>query len=179
MKKTQSPLNIKIGKIWSGSEGTTEKLTIDTPVEFPPEDIQPVSNLQAEVMLIKMRKEITVLIKTLELTVRRTCEKCLKEFDSVVQLKNLERQFMEKQPKDEADFADIMLIDMEHMSIDLSEMVRQEIILHFPFIAVCSKGCTGLCGICGQNLNQKKCGCQPKEDHLQQKPFHNLKNLLS
>jgi len=41
--------------------------------------------------------------------------------------------------------------------VDITEDIRQEIILAYPMIPVCQSGCKGLCSMCGQNLNSSPC----------------------
>lgn len=43
--------------------------------------------------------------------------------------------------------------------IDLSELIREAIILAEPLKALCSQDCKGLCPKCGINLNQTTCDC--------------------
>ena len=43
--------------------------------------------------------------------------------------------------------------------IDLEPIVREQVLLALPMNAVCREDCSGLCVKCGQNLNEKKCGC--------------------
>jgi len=45
-------------------------------------------------------------------------------------------------------------------NIDLTERIREDIIISFPIKAVCKKECKGLCGKCGRNLNQGDCECE-------------------
>jgi uncharacterized protein len=47
--------------------------------------------------------------------------------------------------------------------VDITDDVRQEIILHYPMIPICSASCKGLCPECGQNLNVKSCNHQKQE----------------
>jgi len=44
-------------------------------------------------------------------------------------------------------------------SIDLDPLVREQVLLALPMHAVCREDCKGLCGSCGQNLNEGECGC--------------------
>jgi len=44
--------------------------------------------------------------------------------------------------------------------IDLEPIVREQVLLALPMSAVCREDCSGLCVKCGQNLNEKKCGCE-------------------
>ncbi len=43
--------------------------------------------------------------------------------------------------------------------INLEPIVREQVLLALPMNAVCREDCGGLCVKCGQNLNEKKCGC--------------------
>ncbi|MGZ3460806.1 MAG: YceD family protein [Archangium sp.] len=46
--------------------------------------------------------------------------------------------------------------------IDLEPIVREQVLLALPMNAVCREDCRGLCMKCGQNLNEKQCGCETK-----------------
>jgi uncharacterized protein len=39
--------------------------------------------------------------------------------------------------------------------VDITDDIRQEIILAYPMIPICQQNCKGLCPVCGQNLNQE------------------------
>ncbi|HYO65729.1 MAG TPA: DUF177 domain-containing protein [Archangium sp.] len=43
--------------------------------------------------------------------------------------------------------------------IDLEPIVREQVLLSMPMSTVCREDCRGLCVKCGQNLNEKQCGC--------------------
>jgi uncharacterized protein len=47
--------------------------------------------------------------------------------------------------------------------IDLTEGIREDIILRLPLKNLCSEDCKGLCPRCGKNLNDGPCGCPPAE----------------
>jgi uncharacterized protein len=44
-------------------------------------------------------------------------------------------------------------------TIDLDPLIREQFLLAIPPYPVCREGCRGLCPACGQNLNEKDCGC--------------------
>ncbi len=46
--------------------------------------------------------------------------------------------------------------------IDLDPIVREQVLLALPMQVVCREDCRGLCGMCGQNLNEAACGCESK-----------------
>jgi uncharacterized protein len=45
--------------------------------------------------------------------------------------------------------------------IDLAEVTREQVFLALPMKSVCREDCTGLCPVCGTNLNRETCECRP------------------
>ncbi len=58
--------------------------------------------------------------------------------------------------------------------IDLEPIAREQLLLALPMNAVCREDCRGLCAKCGQNLNEKQCGCETK---FEDPRFAALKNF--
>lgn len=54
-------------------------------------------------------------------------------------------------------------IDERHI-LDLTEVLRQDVLIAMPLHVLCKEGCRGLCPTCGQNLNEGACGCEPEPD---------------
>ncbi len=175
-KRIVTPLTFKVSKIWTGSEGSTEKICLNAKIAYEPSEIDVVSPLRGDLMLVKLKEEISALVTDACVTVRFTCQKCLKKYEEEVFMPAVEREFLASKPAKVEDPADLFLIDMKNLTIDLTEMMRQEIILHFPFIQVCSKHCKGICQTCGADRNKKTCGC--KEQSLENKPFADLKKII-
>ncbi len=48
--------------------------------------------------------------------------------------------------------------------IDLTDDIREDILIGLPQKFVCSESCKGLCFHCGQNLNIKKCSCNTESE---------------
>lgn len=46
--------------------------------------------------------------------------------------------------------------------LDITDNIREEVILEFPVKRLCKKECKGLCPKCGKNFNEGKCGCNNK-----------------
>lgn len=57
--------------------------------------------------------------------------------------------------------------------IDLTDDVRQAVLLEIPSRSLCRPDCKGLCPRCGKNLNEGPCGCKPAPAA----PFDSLKRL--
>ncbi len=52
----------------------------------------------------------------------------------------------------------------EHHVLDLSEVLRQDVLIAIPITTLCREDCRGLCPRCGQNLNAGTCTCEPEPD---------------
>ncbi|HOC31177.1 MAG TPA: DUF177 domain-containing protein, partial [Armatimonadota bacterium] len=57
--------------------------------------------------------------------------------------------------------------------LNVTELVRQAIVLEEPGEIVCRDDCKGLCPHCGRNLNEGTCSCVPDDDS----PFSALAQL--
>jgi uncharacterized protein len=66
-----------------------------------------------------------------------------------------------------AAFADNML--------DLTELLRQQLLVSLPLTPLCRPDCKGICPDCGKNLNEGPCGCA--EDRAAS-PFAVLESLI-
>ncbi|GFN31936.1 hypothetical protein PCURB6_21960 [Paenibacillus curdlanolyticus] len=51
-------------------------------------------------------------------------------------------------------------IEVVGETLDLKPYVEDLWLLELPFVPVCSSDCRGLCSECGQNLNERECGCE-------------------
>lgn len=43
--------------------------------------------------------------------------------------------------------------------VDLTDDMREDILLALPINFICSASCAGLCPVCGANLNKRRCSC--------------------
>lgn len=77
-------------------------------------------------------------------TAEFTCSRCLKEFDQII-----EKEFAVQYP-----------LDKSQQFIDVSQDIRQEIILGYPVKFLCKVDCRGICPNCGQDLNSGECKCR-------------------
>ena len=52
----------------------------------------------------------------------------------------------------------VFTLDSRH-NLDLTEAVRQYVIINLPMKPLCRRECAGLCTTCGISLNDHQCGC--------------------
>jgi uncharacterized protein len=74
---------------------------------------------------------------------------------------------------DELEADDVYTHDRKE--IDLTPMVREQIILAIPMSVRCRPECAGLCAQCGQDRNVADCGHRDKKDEAS--PFATLKDV--
>jgi uncharacterized protein len=55
-------------------------------------------------------------------------------------------------------------INPDTEELDITDDIREAVLLQLPVFPVCRKECRGLCAQCGHNLNKGPCGCKPPED---------------
>ena len=112
---------------------------------------------------VSIRGEITS-------TVTSRCAKCLEP----VELKlNAE---MDAQYARQIDPEDPDLYSFEGSKADLTDAVRDALLLELPYRFLCSEDCKGLCPQCGVNLNLGSCTCQEGAEVTN--PFSALKALV-
>jgi uncharacterized protein len=58
---------------------------------------------------------------------------------------------------------DLSVAVFEDATIDIDELVREQVLLALPTRALCSEECKGLCPVCGANKNSRPCACETRE----------------
>ena len=81
---------------------------------------------------------------TLEFPVFLQCARCSEFFSTTV----VDSDFLRAYPASE---------DID--SVDITEDLREDLLLNIPGFPVCSEECKGLCMQCGADLNKGPCGC--------------------
>lgn len=155
--------------------GTKEIYSFDVPIKF--EHIGAKSNLKGKVEFMRIQKGINAHLTNIELKAQFECSKCLKKFTEDIKIHSAERHFHFDPPKVVEDPEDLFLVNKKNLTIDLSQPLRQEIILHFPSVPVCSSNCKGICAQCGKDRNKGECNCKDENPH-EHKPLAILKDLI-
>jgi len=60
----------------------------------------------------------------------------------------------------ELDARELAVCHLEGDTVDLGELVHEQVVLAVPMAPVCDAGCKGLCPSCGANRNREACGCE-------------------
>lgn len=97
----------------------------------------------------------------IETTLKRACGRCLEEYSQPIEFpfelvykSTHETAEVEENASEEEDF-----LFYEGNTIDLTDAVRESLLMAVPMKALCREDCRGFCAQCGSNLNQKECDC--------------------
>lgn len=82
-----------------------------------------------------------------EIEVLIPCARCLEPVATGLRI-----QFEIEMDPDNKDYID-------GYNLDVDQLVHDEALLVWPERVLCRPDCKGLCGSCGQNLNEGSCGC--------------------
>lgn len=175
----ENTLVFDISQMTNLNVGDKETYSFEAPLTF--DAFTAKSSVTGKAEIMRIEDGFNTRLLDLEVSVEFECDLCLKKFDQKIAIKSAERIFLFKTPEKIDDTNDLYLINSKEMTIDVTELLRQEIILHFPLIPVCSKSCKGICPVCGKDRNKTACKCQPEKEveaAMENKPLAGLKDLL-
>ncbi|MBP2663921.1 MAG: Large ribosomal subunit accumulation protein YceD [Firmicutes bacterium] len=102
-----------------------------------------------------MSFEVTGKIST---HVKQCCSRCLEEMVTLLTAVFSE-EYREADFKESGEVVDSEINYFKGDEIDITDLVRETLLLAEPIKPLCSESCRGLCSRCGVNLNLNTCGC--------------------
>lgn len=66
----------------------------------------------------------------------------------------------------EAESDEVYTIDPRAREVDLTDAVREHVLLAAPLYVTCDEACRGLCAMCGANLNEGACACREESEDV-------------
>src|ERR1700733_14111248 len=108
----------------------------------------------------------------------KVCDRCLSPVETTLEIPfktsyiSSEYESSEKEVQIGGD--DLNVAFYEDDKINLTELVREQIILNLSETALCKHDCLGLCQKCGANKNEINCGCIEREIDPRFKVLENL-----
>jgi len=123
--------------------------------------------VQGYVSMVRIPRGILVTGQA-HVTVRSTCRRCLKLGESELAF-DIEEEYIPSidivtgahLPLTDDDEPELV-IDEQH-TLDLTEVIRQYLVAETTGHGLCQPECKGLCPMCGRDLNDGPCGCEPNE----------------
>ena len=98
--------------------------------------------------------DVLLLQAVMTAKVQRTCGRCLKDFTVVAWVEVVENFYPAI-----ADHIEYDAFVYDSDVFDITEPLREGLLLAEPMQALCKPDCRGLCPVCGADLNDGDCGC--------------------
>ncbi|MDP9381619.1 MAG: DUF177 domain-containing protein [Chloroflexota bacterium] len=161
--ETYNDLAFNVAGLLKETVGATRTHELQLP-ELPLDENAMASNLHGEARLLRIRTGVLV-EGTVEADVTLECSRCLIGFSEPIE-GSLEEEYRPladmitgipiglQEGETEDDFSRIS----EGNILDLTELVRQSILVAVPVNPLHSPDCAGLCPECGADLNVEDCG---------------------
>ena len=124
-------------------EGTLDDAVLDLNDRF----LSPFAGIRYALDVRRIGRELLVR-GSLEQDFSAVCSRCGEDFDFTVKV---------------PDFVSSLEVDEKTEFVDLTDELRQSIILALPSYPVCRQDCRGVCVTCGKNLNEGPCSCSHSE----------------
>lgn len=122
-------------------------------LDISPEELRVLGKVRLEGSLTNAG-DVLLLQADLSAEVRRSCDRCLKEFVAVTEARVVEKFY----PAGAENVEDGALV-YDSDVLDITEPLREGLLLAEPMRALCKEDCMGLCSACGRDLNEGDCGC--------------------
>ena len=157
-------MKISISSLLGRPSGTIQKFALDEAIHFPQGHLDLTEHVTGQIQLLKLPNEINVQIKNLATVAKTICSRCLISILIQIKIPLVDREFIIDVPERDLELGEEVFYVNQHTNeIELDDMVREELLLHFPAIPLCLGGCKGLCDQCGANRNETTCSCVPSE----------------
>ncbi|HTR98515.1 MAG TPA: DUF177 domain-containing protein [Bacteroidota bacterium] len=147
-------MKIQVGGL---SEGVHEYSFRSTPADvgLPPEfknevDVQATLEKSSGQLFLRARVSTSAEV---------ACDRCVTLFQQPLQSKYQMYYLWEEPEEDRYDPSEVQVLTPGQTVLDLTDDVRQTVLLSLPLKHVCREECKGLCPLCGKNLNEGSCNC--------------------
>lgn len=112
----------------------------------------------------------------IEAPLRGRCARCLEDYGVAISAKfQLLVVPAGSSLGDAGDEEDVEVTVYDGEEVDLTPLVREQILLSLPTTPLCRESCRGLCARCGANLNRENCGCPADEGDPRMAIFRTLR----
>jgi uncharacterized protein len=158
-------MRYNVAQLMRQPTGATRHYQLNEPSGILDPALDLVGPLHGSVHLLRTQRGILV---TADLTqaVQLECVRCLAGVHSELAIR-IEEEFLPTTDlktgahidwSAEEDVQDSPLIDEKHI-LDLTESVRQELLVNLPIHVLCRPDCRGICPECGADRNTEPCQC--------------------
>jgi uncharacterized protein len=160
--------------------GEEQKFDVSESVQnIEDDDPHIISPLSFSVTFLKAKDRIEGNFQHIETDIMVTCPRCLGEYQQHIHIPFCSYSyFLFPDHISDEDKMDSFWVDLKNNQIDVSEALRDEILLQIDPFAPCTKDCQGICPLCGKNKNRDSCSCvEDNNKQIHDKPLAKLKDL--
>ena len=153
--KKNAPLRFNVGFLLEGNMGEKREYELNYPsVTLEDMTLQP---LQGTVILSRNSGGIYVEGR-LTTNITTECSRCLTPISVPAEIELNDLFYYPPQTAPEGEYS-----VPATAFLDLTPLVREISVLAIPIQPLCKPDCLGFCLECGQNLNERDCGCQDED----------------
>ncbi|WP_027090927.1 YceD family protein [Cohnella thermotolerans] len=122
-------------------------------------DVKPLSPVKAELTAVYADRTIDV-TGTIACKLQLRCSRCLDPVGEELNIPFRETfRVVSKETSDLDDREEDDFVPVHGERLELRPYVEEELLLHLPLAPLCREDCKGLCPECGENRNERECGC--------------------
>ncbi len=162
-------LTFNVAQLLKEPTGAFREYEISESVDGLDESFSPAGPLTGKIILLHAGRHTILVTGSFKIPLNLFCSRCLEPVVEMVEFQ-IEEEFKatidvemgSHLSWDPVEVEESNLIDASH-TLDLTEVIRQHIILNIPMKPLCKPDCLGLCPRCGGNLNFGPCGCEEEE----------------
>lgn len=159
-------LKFNVGFLLASGPGHSHEMVFDVPAVRVAEDVD-LAYVRGPVRLSRTAEGVLVQ-GDLEVGIETECYRCLDPAFDHIDI-DVEELFAYPHPIDSE------FVVGEDANIDLSPLLRDEVLIAEGHGVLCKPDCKGLCATCGANLNRETCQCEDEIDPR----FAKLRELLN
>ncbi|MEW6601482.1 MAG: DUF177 domain-containing protein [Nitrospirota bacterium] len=168
-------MRIKISDI--PDEGLTQEL--DLPVEVSKD--AGLDTAHVIIRLFRFGKKVLA-EGTVCISVSLNCSRCLKQVSYPVEA-TFREEYNPSEPPDKEEKQQLTEKELDlgyyrDDELDISEIIREQVLLAVPMKPLCVADCMGICPRCGHDLNEGACGCKTDETDPRLAPLSKFKELM-
>ncbi len=148
------------------SEIPDEGLDIDIDEKFEADVVKLTTSLKGNLKISRVGSEVAIR-GDITAAAGLVCSRCLKDYTTEVRAEvNVIYHPVEElrvEGKHEVKEDELEMGFYSGDEFDLTELLKEQMILNMPMKPLCSEACKGICSKCGTDLNINKCGCSTDE----------------
>lgn len=158
-------MKINLARLEDGLNEIEAELDIETLGLTDDEDVNErfTEPIYLKIMIDKIRSQFFMKVK-MTTTSHLVCDCCLDNFTKKVN--DTFKIIISTEEKYNADYSsdkDFRVLPSGVNEIDITDDIRESLLLTIPMQIKCADDCKGLCSRCGANLNHEQCDCDTEE----------------